>query len=171
MKALTVALIAVVALSCVKTADKPEQQIQTATASSLTVQRDTGSAAINSWWWDECTNEQVNFAAVIHWNNLLVYKGEYGYSRWYLTNSRTKLTDVTAIGATSRKKYRAININGYTSLQDSSFNTHRYAHHAMLRIIAPGKGSTMIVKEKIVLVTNQKGTTVVDIEKESATCK
>jgi len=172
MKTLTtVALVAFTVAACKKTADVPGTKIQSSTASYITVQRDSGSAPISSFWWDECTNEQVNFTATVHWNNVLVYNGDYGCSRWYLSRSRTKLSDIKAIGEKSRKTYCAININNYTSLQDSSFNSYFYTNYATLKIIAPDKGSSMILTQKVVLVTNLDGTTIVDMDTESSTCK
>ena len=172
MKTLTtVALVAFTVAACKKSADVPGTKIQSSTASYITLQRDSGSAPITSFWWDECTNEQVNFTATVHWNNVLVYNGDYGCSRWYLSRSRTKLSDVKATGAESGKTYRVRDINNYTALQDSSFNSYFYTNYATLKIIAPDKGSSMILTQKVLFVTNLDGTTIVDMDTENSTCK
>lgn|GEM_PF-4044106 len=128
-----------------------------------TVQNDNGSENISSWLWDDCTDEQVNITGTMRWNNILVYRSDYGFSDWYINTVHARLTNIKAVGATSGSSYQVINVNNFTTFNYSSFNLYRYTQYSVLKIIAPKNGSTMTLIQHATLVTNANGTIVVDM--------
>ncbi|MEO6288955.1 MAG: hypothetical protein ABIO76_03490 [Ginsengibacter sp.] len=167
-KLLLITIIATTSFSCKKEMLNPaiisETAIMNTSASAVSssVQKILGSENISSWFWDNCTNERVNIAGTIRWNYTLVYKGEYGYSPWYINTVHLALTNIKATGAISELLYQVINVNNYTAFNDSLGNLYRYTNYSILKLIAPKDASTMTLTVHATLVIDATGTTVID---------